>query len=71
MPVSLLISNPIVKAMEKPVEQAKVPVPKTSRIHDKIVPIPDCTIPHITSGDNSSSRMVKERLYRMLGGKFP
>ena len=61
IPVFLLISKPIVQGMEKPVEQPNVPVPKTSRICDKIVP--DYAIPHISSGDDS-------RLYRMLVGKF-
>ena len=39
--------------MEKPVEQPKVPVPETSRIHDKIMPVPDYAIPHIRSGDDA------------------
>ena len=28
------ISKPFVQVTEKPVEQQKVPVPKTSRVHD-------------------------------------
>ena len=72
MSVSLLISKTIAQVMEKPVEQPKVPVPKISRIHDELVPIPDYTFPHISSGDDSSSRMVKRKaIYRMLLGKFP
>ena len=70
-PVSLIISRPIVQVTEKPVEQPKVLVPKPSRIQEKIMPIPDYTIPHISSGDDSGSRMLKERLYRILIGKIP
>ena len=57
--VSPLIGKPIVQVMEKPVIQPKVPVPKTSRICDKIVP--DYAIHHISYGDDSSSRMIKRK----------
>ena len=60
-PSAPVINKPIVKLMEKPIEQSKfvstVPIPKNSRIHDKIVPIPDYAIPQTRSGDDSSSRM--------------
>ena len=59
--MSLIISRPIVQVREKSVAQPKVPGPKTSRIHDKIVPIPDYAIPHISSGDDLGSRMVKRK----------
>ena len=39
------ISRPIAQVMEKPVEQPKVPIPETSRIQDKIVPIPSYAVP--------------------------
>ena len=39
----------------------KVPVPESSRIHDKIVPIPDYAIPHTGSREDSSSIMVKRK----------
>ena len=39
--------------MEKPIYQPKVQIPKISRIHDKIVPIPDYAIPHTRSRDES------------------
>ena len=45
--------------MEKLVEQTKVLVPKTSRICEKF--ILDYEIPHISSGDDLSSRMVKRK----------
>ena len=48
-PVSLLISKLIVQVIEETVEQINVPVPKTSRIQDKIVPY--YAIPHIRSRD--------------------
>ena len=47
--------------MEKPVELPKVPVPETSRIQDKIVPIPDYTTSLIRSRDDSGSRMVNRK----------
>ena len=60
-----LINKPIVKLTEKPIEQpnviSKVPTPESSRIHDKIIPIPDYTIPQTRSDDDSSSRMVKRK----------
>ena len=36
MPVPPPISIPIVQVMEIPVKQPKVPVPETSRMHDKV-----------------------------------
>ena len=50
-----LNNKPIVQLMEKPIEKPKVPIPETSRIHDKVVPIPDYAIPHIGSRDVSGS----------------
>ena len=35
------IPKPIVQVTEKPIEQAKAIMPKTSRIWDKVVPIPN------------------------------
>ena len=70
-----MINKPIVKLMEKPIEQPKVilkvPIPGSSKVHDKTVPIPDYAIPQTRSNDDSSSRMVKRKLYRMPTGKFP
>ena len=53
--VSTLIAKPILQAMEKP---PKVLVPETSKIQDKVVPIPNYAIP-IKSKDDSGSRMVE------------
>ena len=33
--------------------------PKTSKIQDKVVPIPNYAIPHIKSKDDSGSRMIE------------
>ena len=64
-PVPPPIIKPIVKLMEKPIEQPKVvlkvPIPKKSRIHDKIMYIPEYAIPQIRPGDDLSSRMVKRK----------
>ena len=70
MPVSLLISKPFVQVMEKPVEQPKVPVHETSKMHDKIKPVPDSTIPH-SSGDDSSSRKVKRKSIQDTSREIP
>ena len=45
-PTPTLIDKPIAQAMEK---QPKVLVPKTPKIQDKAVPIPNYAIPHINS----------------------
>ena len=55
--MSPTITKPIVKLTEKPISHtqimeppkisSKVPIPKSSSIHDKIIPIPDYTIPQI------------------------
>ena len=59
--MSLLSSKPIAQVMGKAVEQPKAPVPKTSKIEDKIVPIPDYTIPHIMSRVDSGSLMANRK----------
>ena len=69
MLVPPVISKHIVQVMEKSVEQPKVPVPKTPRISDKIVP--DCAIPHTSSGDDSSSRMVKRKSMHYVCREIP
>ena len=60
-PIPPPINEPIVQLMEKPIEQPKAPILKTSRIHDKIVPIPDHAIPHTRSRDDSGSSMVNRK----------
>ena len=69
MPVSPVIGKPIAQVMENPVLQPKVPVPETSRICDKIVP--ECAIPHISSGDDSSYRMVKRKTIQDVSREIP
>ena len=54
---------------EKPVEQPKFPVPKTSRIYDKIMP--DYAIPCISSGDDLNSRMLKRKLIQDVSREIP
>ena len=60
-----LINKPIAKLIGKPTEQPKVttkdPIQDSSKIHDKITPIPDYAIPQTRSGDDLSSRMVKRK----------
>ena len=74
-PVPTWISKPIVKLMEKPTEQpkvvAKVLIRENSRIHDKIIPIPDYAIPHTKSRDNSSSGMVKRKTIQDISSEIP
>ena len=73
MPVPQLMSRPVVKEMEKTWEQpkviSKVPIPEISTICDKI--IPDYAIPHLSSGDNSSSKMVKSKTIQDVSRKIP
>ena len=56
--------------MVQPKKPLKVPIPESSIIHDKVIPIPDYAIPQTRSRDDSGSRMVKEKPYRILVGKF-
>ena len=64
-------NKPIVQLMKKQIDQPKVPVPKTSRKHDKIVPIPAYAIPYTRSGDDSGSRMVKRKTIQDVNRKIP
>ena len=69
------INKSIVKLMEKPIERlkviSKVPAPESSRIHDKIVPIPDYTIPHTRSKHDSSYGMVKRKTIQDVSRENP
>ena len=56
------MSPPISEPIEQPNIVSKVPIPECPRIHDKITPIPESAIPHIISGDDSSSRMVNRKI---------
>ena len=70
-----MINKPIVKSLVKPIEQlkviSKVPVPESSRMHDKIIPIPDYAIPYASSGDDLSSRMVKRKSIQDVSREIP
>ena len=59
------VNKPNVKLMEKPIEQPKiilkVPIPESSRIHNKITPTPDYTFPQTRSEADSSFRMIKRK----------
>ena len=57
------------QVMEKPVEQPKVQMPKTSRICDKLVP--DYAIPHIRSREDSGSKMVNRNSIQDINRKLP
>ena len=54
------INKQIVTLSEKTIEQqmvgAKVPISESSRMHDKITPIPDYVIPQTRPRDDSGSR---------------
>ena len=69
------IIKPIVKLIEKPIEQPKVilkvPIPESSRKHDKITPIPDYAIPQTGSGYDSSSIMVKRKTIQDISREIP
>ena len=62
------IPKPIVQVMEKPIEQPNAIIPKTSRIQDNIVPIPNYTIPQIKSNNDSGSRMVERKAIQDING---
>ena len=64
-------NKPIVQSMEKSIEQLKVPIPKTSRIHYELVPISDYTAPHTRSGDDLCSRMVNRKTIQDVNRKIP
>ena len=65
------ISRPIAQITKKPVQQPKAPIPKTSRIQDKIVPIQNNAIPHTRSIDNSGSRMVNRMTIQDSNRELP
>ena len=69
--MSTPVSKLIVQVNGKPVEQPKVLIPETSWIHDKIVLIPDYTIPHIRFRDDSSSRRVNRNSMQDINRKLP
>ena len=56
---------------ETPIEQPKAIVPETSRIWDKVVPIPYYAIPHVKSKDDSGSRMVERKAIQDINREIP
>ena len=74
-------SKPIVELTEKPIPHTqnikqraitlKVPKPESSRMHDKITPTPDYTIPKTKSGDDSSSRMISRKTIQDINREIP
>ena len=59
------------KPIEWPMVIAKVPVQEMSRIADQIMPITDYKIPQTSSGDDSSSRMVKRETIQDVSREIP
>ena len=49
----------------------KVPIPESSGIHTKIIPIPDSTIPQTRSSDDSCSRLVKIKTIQDISREIP
>ena len=49
----------------------KVPVPDSSQIHDKFIPVPDYIIPITRSRDDSNSRMVKRKTIQDISWDIP
>ena len=72
-PIATLTEQPIPhnQNMEQPKITLKVPIPKSSGINDKSIPIPDYTIPQTRSGDDSSSRMVKRKTIQDISREIP
>ena len=62
------INKPTAQVMEK---QSKVLVPKTPKIQDNVVPIPNYTIPYIKSKDDSGSRMVERKAKQDVSKEIP
>ena len=49
----------------------QVPVPDSSQIHDKFIPVPDYIIPQTRSRDNSNSRTVKRKTIQDSSREIP
>ena len=49
---------------------SKILVLQSSQLHDKVILVLDYVIPQRRSGDDSISRTIKGKPYRMLEGKF-
>ena len=62
------INKPIAQAMEK---QPKVLVPKTPKVQDKVVPIPNYTIPQIKSKDDLGSGMIERKAILDISREIP
>ena len=51
--------------------KSKVIVPKTTKIQDKVVPVPNYAIPQIKSNDDSGSRMVERKAIHDVNREIP
>ena len=49
----------------------KVPVPESSRPHDKFMPVPNCIIPQTRSRDDSNSRTIKRKTIQDIRREIP
>ena len=54
----------------QPKTALKVSVSESSRHHDKFFPVPNYVIPETRSRDDSNSRKVKRKTYRILVDEF-
>ena len=64
------INKSIEKLMEKPMEQPKA-IPDNSRLHDKIIPVPDYAIPQTRSEDDSKSVIDKRKTILDISREVP
>ena len=69
--IKTLIPKPIVQETEKPIEQPNAIMLKTFRIWDKAIPIPNYSIPHIKSEDDSGYRMVERKAIQDISREIP
>ena len=61
--IKMPLNRPIMQVTEKPVEKTKALVLETSRVHDKVIPIPHFTIPHIKPrGDSDTQRVGRKNI---------
>ena len=49
----------------------KVPVPDSSQIHDKFIPVPTYIIPQTRSRDDSNSRTNNRNMIQNISREFP
>ena len=80
--MSLPLNKPIIQLTETPILQipqnivqpkitSKVPVPESSQIYDKFIPVPNYKIPQTGSGDDSKSRTIRRKSMQDMSRKNP